>query len=424
MRRSTFLVVVSLLVALVTGPVPPAWAHQARADLSRLVVVGDSLSAGFQNGSLLDSQQVHGYAALVASQARAELTLPLIASPGIPNVLVLNPAPPPVLVRAPGASTGRTNPGVQATNLAVPGARVTDALSTRPDAAFDDLTDLVLGLPGVLGGVSLSQVEWAEALRPTTILVWLGANDVLGAAIAGDASLVTPVATFRAAYREVMARLDATGATLVVGNIPDVTVIPFLTPAEAVAEGAGMPLDVIGPALGLAAGDFVTPEAAPLIEAALVAWAQGQTPSPLPPNVVLDAAEVATIRAAVRRFNRIIAEEATRHGAALVDVHEILEDADARGIVVAGQRLTTEFLGGLFSLDGIHPTNTAYGVIANAFIQALDQSFGARIPPISLRDIKRDDPLVPADPDPGHHGWGVHHIHPKMARTLRHLISH
>src|ERR1700692_159251 len=75
---------------------------QNRADLSRLVVVGDSLSAGFQNGSLLDIQQTHGFASLVANQARTSLPLPLIAWPGIPNVLTLvSPGPPPVIVPAP-----------------------------------------------------------------------------------------------------------------------------------------------------------------------------------------------------------------------------------------------------------------------------------------------------------------------------------
>src|SRR5579864_4034972 len=60
-----------------------------RADLSRLVIIGDSLSAGFQNDSLLDSQQPHGYASLIAAQANVSLALPLIAPPGIPNVLEL-----------------------------------------------------------------------------------------------------------------------------------------------------------------------------------------------------------------------------------------------------------------------------------------------------------------------------------------------
>src|SRR5437879_4411820 len=93
----------TLLAALSSS----AFEHK-KADLTRLVVVGDSLSAGFQNGSLLDVQQPHGYSSLVANQAGTTLTLSLIAAPGLPNVLTLvSPGPPPIVVPALGTSTGR-----------------------------------------------------------------------------------------------------------------------------------------------------------------------------------------------------------------------------------------------------------------------------------------------------------------------------
>src|SRR5260370_9632182 len=89
-----------LLIALVALALPTQ--AQKRANLTRLVVVGDSLSAGFQNGSLLDSQQVHGYANLVAQQAQTNLPLPLISFPGPPNVLALiSPGPPPDILQVP-----------------------------------------------------------------------------------------------------------------------------------------------------------------------------------------------------------------------------------------------------------------------------------------------------------------------------------
>src|SRR4051812_46952595 len=135
----------SLLLAL------PAWAEkERRADLSRLVVVGDSLSAGFQNGSLLETQQPHGYASLVARQARKPLPLPLIGAPGIPNVLQLLSVDPLVIAPAPGTSPGRTNTTVQPMNLAVPGHNVQDALAKRTstDPRVDPFTDPVLGIPG------------------------------------------------------------------------------------------------------------------------------------------------------------------------------------------------------------------------------------------------------------------------------------
>jgi hypothetical protein len=408
------------LALLFLGLAPDVDAKSNRADLSRLVVVGDSLSAGFQNGSLLVSQQVHGYASLIAEQAGVDLPLPEIADPGIPNVLALvDPGPPPVIVKVGGVSTGRVDPLIQPFDLAVPAARVADALEARPDFAFDDLTDLVLGLPGLFGGISRSQVEWAEVLQPTTIIVWIGNVDALGAAIGGDASLLTPLADFEASYAQLLARLAVTGATLVVGNIPDVTVIAFLTPAEDVAALVGLPLAVVGPPLGIEAGDFVLPDAVPLIGPILA----GQAAGPLPANLILDASEVALVQEAVTGFNRIIDKYAKINHAAVVDVHGLLERARKRGLDVGRYRLTTEFLGGLFSLDGIHPTNTGYAILANEFIDTLNRRFGARIPEVDEREILRTDPLVfQDDGDQGHKTWRGH-VHPDKARELRWMFG-
>lgn len=406
-----------LFCALLLTAAVPAWA-QKKADLSRLVVVGDSLSAGFQNGSLLDSQQPHGYASLVVEQAGVGLPLPLIAAPGIPNVLVLlNAGPPPVIVRAPGTSTGRDNPFVQAMNLAVPGQTVQDAISLRPTPAFNSLTDLVLGLPGLLGGVSRSQVEWAEALAPTSIVLWIGNNDALNAVFAADPAAMTPEAVFESVYAQVIDRLAATGATLVVANIPDATAIPFLTSAEDVAAGVGAPLAAIGPVLGIAPGDFVIPDAFPLIQAILT----GQRPGPLPGSVVLDAGEVTKVRATTDAYNAFIAAKAREKGAALVDIHALLDRIKGQGLVVGGQRLTAAFLGGVFSLDGIHPTNTGYAVIANKFIGALNRGFDADIEPVSVVRIMREDPLVLPS---GHPASEREHVDADTARSLREIMGH
>jgi len=272
-------------------------------------------------------------------------------------------------------------------------------------------------LPGLFGGISRSQVEWAEALHPTTVVLWIGNNDALGAALAADPAFLTPVPLFEFAYGQVIDRLAATGATIVTANIPDVTAVPFLTSAETVAARVGMSLDVIGPLLGIGPGDFVTPDAAPLIEAILTGTSSG----PLPGNVVLDASEVATIREAVAGYNAFIAAKAREHGAALVDIHALIDRVGRRGFVVNGQRLTTEFLGGLFSLDGVHPTNTGYAVIANDFIHALDTRFAAGIPPVNVEKVAKQDPLVL--PEAGRPPR-KEHISEEAARTLRSIIVH
>jgi hypothetical protein len=392
---------------------------EKKPDLSRLVVVGDSLSAGFQNGSLLNIQQPHGYASLVASQARTMLPLPLIAAPGIPNVLTLvSPGPPPIIVPALGTSTGRDNMFLQPMDLAVPGANVQDALTTRPTPAFTTYTDVVLGLPGLLSGVSRSQVEWAESLSPTTLLVWLGNNDALAVIFTADPAILTPVALFKTAYEEVANRLAATGATLVFANIPDVTVIPYLTSAEKVAAQTGLPLSVVGPILGISPGDFVTPDAFPLILARLADPSLGSLPS----HVVLDASEVSIVRTRIDAYNEIIETQARAKGAALVDIHQLLTQIQDKGFVTGGQRMTADFLGGIFSLDGIHPTNTGYGIVANAFIKELNQTFAAGIPPLSVEQIKKTDPLVLADASRSTSPHG--HISRDAVRSLRSVVLH
>jgi phospholipase/lecithinase/hemolysin len=412
-----------LLVLVIALAVLEAWAGSNKADLSRTVFLGDSLTAGFQNGSLLATQQVHGYAAVLAAQAGVELSLPLIAFPGIPNVLTLvDPGPPPVIEPLLGLSPGRLNPGVQPTDLAVPAATVQDALTTRPDCLFDDLTDVILGLPGCFVPILKSQVEWAEALAPIALVIWLGNNDVLLSALfEGTDAFITPVAAFETAYTEVMDRLARPGVTVVVANVPDVTVVPFLTTAEEVlaqvSAATGLPPSLLEFVLGIGPGDFVLPDAFPLITAILTE----SIPGPLPANVVLDAAEIASIRETTAGYNAIIATKAAEKGAALVDIHGFLESARARGIVVGGQRLTTAFLGGLFSLDGVHPTNTGYAVIANEFIKALNTHFAAGIPPVSIRQVQKSDPLVL--PGVGHPASALGHISPETAGALRAVMG-
>src|ERR1035437_7949809 len=59
---------------------------QKKADFSKFVVAGDSLSAGYQNSQLIESGQEHGYANVIATQARVSLNLPIIPSPGYPQI--------------------------------------------------------------------------------------------------------------------------------------------------------------------------------------------------------------------------------------------------------------------------------------------------------------------------------------------------
>jgi hypothetical protein len=62
------------------------------------------------------------------------------------------------------------------------------------------------------------------------------------------------------------------------------------------------------------------------------------------------------------------------------------------GVTINGYTATTVFLGGLFGLDGIHPTNTGYALIANQFIAALNTRFSSSIATVNVSTVAANDP--------------------------------
>ena len=104
-----------------------------------------------------------------------------------------------------------------------------------------------------------------------------------------------------------------------------------------------------------------------------------------------------------------------------MDIHSLADELHEKGLVDGGQRLTLDFLGGLYSLDGIHPTNTGYALFANKFIHALNTQFAAGIPPVSLEQIKKSDPLVLAGV--GHPASALGHVNAETAASVRNVIG-
>jgi lysophospholipase L1-like esterase len=378
-------------------------------NFSNTVFLGDSLTAGYQSGSLLDTQQVNGWAPVVAKQASFAIVQPLIAYPGAPNVLQLVSISPLVITAACppsgtpnvcGTTTGRDNFATQVTDLAVPGALLNDVMNTvplvNPAAGQQQLNQLVLGFPGLGYGQALSQLGQAINAQPTTIFLWIGNNDALIADITGMPSSMTSVATFTTQYQALMLQLTTmTPAHLVIGNIPDVTAVPYLTPAAIVlaeaSQQTGLPTSVLSGILGIVPGDLVNPAGTAQVSAILL----GQQTPPITDAGFLSAAEVVTVQAQVTAFNQVIASQAQAAGATLVDINALFKQVTTSGLTIDGYTGTATFLGGFFALDGIHPTNTGYAVVANTFIDTMNTSFGSKIADVPLGPVAAADPFWP-----------------------------
>jgi hypothetical protein len=208
------------MVALLFATLPISVTHgQGGADFTRLVAVGDSLTAGFQDGALHDDGQQTGFITHVAASMDTPIVLPLIATPGIPTpnpqagqgLLLLIPGQCRVgaTTFATGQTTGRLDPTAVATDVAVPGQGLEEALTTKwaidpanPAGTADTAEDFVLGFPYAIlpapANTPRSQIELAVGLQPTFLSIWLGSNDALGAALAATVNdtTLTPVATF------------------------------------------------------------------------------------------------------------------------------------------------------------------------------------------------------------------------------------
>lgn len=370
-----------------------AAAQSGSADLSRYVAIGDSLGAGFMSGGLVADVQRHSYPALIYQQANGSLSgfeLPTVSPPGIPSVLQLSSLSPLIIRPAAGLGTptNLTLPRPYS-NLCVPGATVDDILNTVTDGG--GLHDLILRGLG-------TQLQQALVQQPTFVTLWVN-NDALGAAVSGvviENVTLTSRAAFEARFRAVTGAVAASGAKMALATISDVTTIPFVTtiPPVVVNPATNQPVliggsvvPLIGPEGPLVPGrDFVLLSASSeLARGDGIPAALGGSGRPLTNFAVLSGAEAAVISERVREFNQIIRAVATETGSALVDINATFAQTAAEGINIGGIDYTIDFLaGGIFGLDGVHPTPLGYAVTANIWIDAINQTFGNDIPPVDL----------------------------------------
>jgi lysophospholipase L1-like esterase len=386
---------------------------QKKADFSRFVVTGDSLGAGYQNSQLIESGQVHGYANIIATQAGVSLNLPLLPLPGYPQISIeQNHAVVTGLTPVARLDTQQT------LDVAVPGFSVAALVGFQPSCNPDPTNPIEVMAAEILNpncstDPGPTELQEAASLTPTTAILWIGSNDALFSLLFG--SDPTDPATFSYLYTLAATTMARASEHLVIANIPDVTLTAYLTSVTQLADILGWSVPRVESVFGLDPGDMVTPYAFPVIQA------MGSSLTVLPESgpqgpIVIRSDRLSQIRAAVVAYNATIAQAAAANGATLVDIYSLVNDLAAHGAVVGGQKLTTGFMGGFFSLDGVHPTNTGYAIIANEFIKTMNRSLRAGIPPVSIELVSKTDPLIFPESD---HGTHTRHVSVGMADGLR-----
>lgn len=408
--------------------------EKGHVDATRFVAVGNSITSGYADGALYYEGQKNSFANLIAEQFKliggGNFSQPYVnaSSVGVGSdgnapfkldyatdclgATSLMPVP----VASAGdlsiLSTSIYSSQGPFNNIGVPGAKVITAVAAgygNPAAGTGNYNPFFYRMAA--NPATSSMLSDAVAMNPTFFSLFLGNNDVLAYALAGGASdAITPSAGpvgvgFDASLQSIVNALTANGANGVIGNIPDVTALPYFT----TIPYNGLTLrQSQADSLNVATGNFfafhegnnsfiIEDTAVPFVGARHINAGElilldvpldqikchGMgTLTPIPNKYVLTASEISSIQNAITAFNNTIATIANDKGLALVDVNGFLKSAQ-KGIVYNGVALNMNFVtGGAFSLDGLHLNPIGQALLANEFIKAINKKYSSTIPQV------------------------------------------
>lgn len=374
-------------------PVSPLFARYAS--------VGNSITAGFQSAGINDSTQRQGYPVLLARQMHTPFYQPLLNKPGCPppftNVFTQ--------ARLSGGSDStcllrenQTPPPPYINDVAVPGATALSPTNNlAPGSAANQLTAFMLG--------GLTQIGMLHKVMPTFVTVWIGNNDVLGAATSqshpGDSLEVTDTATFNAEYKALLDSLDALGSVRggVLIGVADVTQVPYASlgavyfqlKATKLAALPSFQVDAscAPSALGGVGDSSLVPffYGLGLIQAAQANPVGGPyTLNCGSDDLVITKPEFLKLHNSVVAFNAYISAQATARGYAYFDPNVALSQLRADTTQVAffphappDPRATTAPFGTAFSFDGVHPSAATHKLVANTLIGVINAKYGTSL---------------------------------------------
>lgn len=457
-----------------SGPLNPINPPGLEDAGTRYVAVGNSLTAGFMDGGLIQAGQANSYPNLIARQlglSSAQFTQPWIAAPGIGSsassnpltlaagvlyfngtgIAVLDETP---LAEVPALLLARTQP-TQYHNLGVPGATLHDAMhaysKTTSASGANSFFDFInratfFGNRTIDSGYPLgpnfvpvtyesaSQFYQTVAKGGALTTLWFGNNDVLGPAMSGEpaAGFGAPgsagALAFQADYTALLSMLagglrqrnHGLQPTIVVANIPSVAATPYFVAPGTFAA-------VIG---GAWPGGFEESNVQYVLFPAL-SWVRTHGPgTPIPASYTLDAGETTDVVTATTVFNTVIGQVAAAvNGAGVAKVGVMDANALLASLTTAqkthflflvgqGATVTQAAATTMFSLDGVHPNSHGYGLLANAYIDKINELDGT-----SLAHV--DPAALPWDPTYGQtpvKAGGPLGLDPRAASAMENLF--
>jgi lysophospholipase L1-like esterase len=349
------------------------------------VAIGNSITAGFQSGGILDSTQQESFAALLAHAAGTRYAYPALLAPGCPPPLVNFQTGARLLNGSATTCLGRDPSKVNAilNNVAVPGAAVAD-LTAFTTSNSNALTTFILG--------GKTQVQKALDAAPTFVTVEIGNNDVLPAALTGVpvptpglSPGITPVDSFTIQYARAINALTSARPKLkgVLLGVFNVTLIGALFPIDSVINDPVINFEVnaaAGHTITYApncvnSGALLSIEVLPLIRSGAVPPVIGcGNTDPF----TLNQAKIGLFVGTIQAYNAYIHKKADSVGFAFMDPNPLLVQLRAVDSIPAVPNFAsaTRPFGSFITLDGIHPSAAAHQLIAAAMMAKIDTVYG------------------------------------------------
>jgi hypothetical protein len=416
------------------------------ADMSRMIAVGDNYMAGYQDGALYNKGQRLSIPALIARQipSAEAFTQPLMQddygigydlNPYSSNYVQksvlgyrtdckgassLFPQSSALTTASTGGYFMQVSSAVN--NFSVPFMKIKDYFNPAVgNTSGNKFYHRFASSPG-----TSTVYSDAKAANATFFTAWVGMADIFEYARNGGVKkgLTTPdtcsppnfasipvkdtilsSAEFSVYLDSLLQGLTANGAKGVIATIPDIESFPFYTlvPYDGLnfTQSQADSLSMFTP-FHFHAGNngFVIPFPTGncflpyrlmgngehvLLDVPLDSikcYFLGTLSASIPDAYILDSLEMNSIHQAITSYNAVITGKAAQYNLALADMHQFFKVIKS-GIVWDGVDINADFIsGGFFSLDGYHPNQKGYALIATEFIKAINSKYGASLPPV------------------------------------------
>ncbi|KPA11222.1 Lipase, GDSL domain protein, partial [Candidatus Magnetomorum sp. HK-1] len=324
-------------------------------------------------------------------------------------------------------------------NLGVDSATIKQLIGEKTSSG-NDLLDLLMSPIPEIVKKPVSQLEaalYVAGLHPDKKIIftlWTGNNDVLWSVINNYGTEITPdkinaylndteaqhdLISVKNNLTEVVNQLKAVpNSHIFIGTLPYMTRPAFFFSKEDIERLAQYPNPKItaladGESLGF--GPFLTLAGSGIFGyTSSNALANGYIEQ-LPETYKLSREETAITDKRIDQINNHIKSLVENGKVTVVDTFEVFQSVYTNSVEINGHKIYKTFGCGGFSFDAFHPSNTTHAMLANKFIEKINESLNLSIPMIDIKKVFENDPYQDRDGDHFAPGPGIDIIGPETS---------